>query len=110
MTRLGSERRRPIWYQYIFQFVVPGLILGMVTWTTGTVADLKIDMALAAAHARSIDNTLAGLREEFHRELYNHSEETRKWAARNAIDHHREMMTPCNRCHTNGHKSKVMPK
>jgi hypothetical protein len=104
MTRLSDERRKPFWHQYLFQMVVPGLILATVTWGAGSLSDLKVEMreknAIFTAHLARIDNTFAAWKEEFHQELYNHTEETRRWAERNSVDHHREMMTPCNKCHT----------
>ena len=96
---VNVDKRLPRWWQILLQAIMPALILAIVTWIASsmvqTTTDLKVYRAETVLRFDAIQKEIKGVRED----LTEHNEITRKESLRNAVDHHREMMTPCNKCH-----------
>jgi len=96
---VNVDKRLPRWWQILLQAVMPALILAIVSWIAATMVqtntDLKVYRTETIYRFQAITEEIKGVRED----LSHHNEESRQAALRNAVDHHREMMTPCNKCH-----------
>ena len=101
---VNVDKRLPRWWQILLQAVMPALILAIVTWIATsmvqTTSDLRVYRAETVLRFDAIQKEIKGVRED----LTEHNEITRKESLRNAVDHHREMMTPCNKCHNGSGK------
>ena len=94
-----NERRKPTWYMVVLQGLVPALILAVTCWVASTVHDTKVQLAehrvTTKAEFAIVRSEIASVKSE----LEEHNRDSKTMSMRNAIDHHRERMTPCNRCH-----------
>jgi len=99
MSAAGNDHRKPKWYQIVLQGLLPALILAIVTWMASTMSQTKLDLGVYRAETNEKFNTIKISIDGIRSDLAEHNEASIKLSARNALDHHRAAMTPCNRCH-----------